>query len=73
VDYRQNDTVLRGYLAYDDDSANGPGAGVRVWGLNELPKSGPTTAQMGYVALAVDMYLAKAVTGPGRGGNWRAM
>lgn len=60
VQYQQNDTVLRGYLAYDD-AVSGKRPGVLVvhefWGLNEFAKQrAEQVAKLGYVALAVDMY-----------------
>jgi dienelactone hydrolase len=58
--YQQNDTVLHGYLAYDD-AVSGKRPGVLVvhefWGLNEFAKQrAEAVAKLGYVALAVDMY-----------------
>ena len=66
VDYRQNDTKLQGYLAYDD-TVTGKRPGVLVvhefWGLNEFAKQrADKLAEMGYVALAVDMYGEGKVT-----------
>lgn len=66
LEYRQNDTVLRGYLAYDDATL-GKRPGVLVvhewWGLNKFAKErADKLAQMGYVALAVDMYGKGQVT-----------
>ncbi len=60
VEYRHNDTVMKGYLAYDD-AIKGKRPGMLVvhewWGLNEFAKEqADKLAQMGYVALAVDMY-----------------
>jgi len=60
VQYQQNDTVLQGYLAYDD-AVSGKRPGVLVvhefWGLNQFAKQrAEAVAQLGYVALAVDMY-----------------
>jgi len=60
VQYQQNDTVLQGYLAYDDDvSGKRPGVLVvhEFWGLNQFAKQrAEAVAKLGYVALAVDMY-----------------
>jgi dienelactone hydrolase len=58
--YRHGDVVLRGYLAYDK-SVQGKRPGVLVvhewWGLNDFAKEkARQIAQLGYVALAVDMY-----------------
>ncbi|MFZ5594422.1 MAG: dienelactone hydrolase family protein [Pseudomonadota bacterium] len=60
VDYKAGDTVLKGYLAHDD-SIKGKRPGVLVvhewWGLNEYArKRARMLAELGYVALAVDMY-----------------
>lgn len=60
VEYRQGDTVLEGYLAYDD-ALKGPLPGVLVvheWmGLNDYAKRrAGQLADLGYIALAVDIY-----------------
>jgi dienelactone hydrolase len=60
AEYRAGDTVMKGYLAYDD-AASGKRAGVLVvhewWGLNEHARDiARRLAQAGYVALALDMY-----------------
>ncbi len=60
VEYKHGDTVLEGYLAYDDaETAKKPGIlVVHEWkGLNDYAKSrAEQLAGLGYVALAVDMY-----------------
>ena len=60
VDYRDGDTVLKGYLAYDDaTSAKRPGVLVAPewWGLNDYAKKrARDVAALGYVALAIDVY-----------------
>lgn len=66
VPYTQNGTSLKGYLAYDDAVA-GKRPGVLVvhefWGLNDFAKQRTEKlAQMGYVALAADMYGEGKVT-----------
>jgi len=66
VNYQQNDTILEGYLAYDD-AVSGRRPGVLVvheyWGLNEFARNkAEEVAKMGYVALAVDMYGRGKVT-----------
>jgi dienelactone hydrolase len=66
VEYRHQDTVMQGYLAYDD-AIEGKRPGVLVvhewWGLNEFAKQrADKLAEMGYAALAVDMYGAGKVT-----------
>ncbi len=60
VEYRAGDTLMRGYLAYDD-ATEGKRPGVLVvhewWGHNEYARSrAEKLAGMGYTALAVDMY-----------------
>lgn len=60
VEYRAGDTVMKGYLAYDD-AVEGERPGVLVvhewWGHNEHARnSARRLAQAGYVALALDMY-----------------
>jgi dienelactone hydrolase len=60
VEYKQGDTVLEGYLAYDD-SFTGKRPGVLVvheWkGLNDYAKKrADMLAQLGYVAFAADIY-----------------
>ena len=60
VEYQANGTVLKGYLAYED-SVKGKRPGVLVvhewWGHNEYArKRARMLAELGYPALAVDMY-----------------
>jgi dienelactone hydrolase len=60
VEYKQGDTVLEGYLAFDD-AAKGKRPGVLVvhaWmGLDDnAKKRADMLASLGYVALAVDIY-----------------
>jgi dienelactone hydrolase len=60
VQYSAGGVVLKGYLAYDK-SVKGKRPGVLVvhewWGLNDYArKRANMLAEMGYVALAVDMY-----------------
>ncbi len=60
VEYKQGDTVLQGFLAYDDAS-KGKRPGVLVihewWGHNEHARNAATKlARAGYVAFALDMY-----------------
>jgi dienelactone hydrolase len=66
VAYKCGDTTLEGYLAYDD-AITGKRPGVLVvhewWGLSDYPKErARQLAQMGYVALAADMYGKGVVT-----------
>jgi dienelactone hydrolase len=60
VEYRDGDTTLKGYLAYDD-AVEGKRPGIVVvpewWGLNDYAKSRTEQlAKLGYVAFAADMY-----------------
>lgn len=60
VDYRAGDVPLKGYLVWDDKFA-GKRPGVLVvhefWGLNDYARSrAKMLAELGYTALAVDMY-----------------
>jgi dienelactone hydrolase len=60
VDYTANGVVLKGYLAYDE-SLEGQRPGVLVvhewWGHNEYARErARMLAELGYTALAVDMY-----------------
>jgi dienelactone hydrolase len=66
VEYRQGDTVMRGFLAYDD-SLKGKRPGVLVvhewWGLNDFARERALKlAGLGYVALAADMYGGGVIT-----------
>jgi dienelactone hydrolase len=75
VDYREGDTALRGYLAYDDTStAKRPGVLVvhEWWGLNEHARNkAKALAKAGYVALAIDMYGdGKTTDHPKEAGEW---
>ena len=60
IDYRQGNTLLQGYLAYDD-SLTGKRPGVLIvhewWGMNDYAKRrAEQLARLGYVAFALDMY-----------------
>jgi dienelactone hydrolase len=60
ITYRAGDTVLKGYLAWDD-AIKGKRPGILVvhewWGLNDYArKRADMLAALGYTALAVDMY-----------------
>ncbi len=60
VEYRTQGVVMKGYLAYDG-SIEGRRPGVLVipewWGLNDYArKRAQMVAELGYTALAVDMY-----------------
>ncbi len=60
VEYRQGDTLLKGYLAYDDaTTTKRPGVLVvhEWWGHNDYARRrARMLAELGYTALAVDMY-----------------
>jgi dienelactone hydrolase len=61
VEYKDGDTVLEGYLAYDDSTVKGKRPGVLVvhqWkGLGEYEKGrADMLAKMGYVVFAADIY-----------------
>ncbi|HEY4814370.1 MAG TPA: dienelactone hydrolase family protein [Chthoniobacterales bacterium] len=62
ISYRQGDTELRGYLAYDDSVTSDKKApGVLVfpewWGVSDFVKGrAEALAKLGYVAFAADMY-----------------
>jgi dienelactone hydrolase len=61
VDYKDGDTVLEGYLAYDDSAVKGKRPAILVvhqWkGLGEYEKKRcQMLAEMGYVAFAADIY-----------------
>src|SRR6185369_5820936 len=60
LEYKDGDTTLKGFLAYDDE-ASGKRPGVMVvpewWGLNDYAKGrAKQIAGLGYVAFAADMY-----------------
>jgi len=60
IEYRQGDTVLKGFLAFDD-AAKGKRPGVLVvhewWGHNQHARDQATRlAKAGYVGFALDMY-----------------
>jgi dienelactone hydrolase len=60
VSYQSGDTLLKGYLAYDD-AVQGKRPGILVvhewWGLNAyVRKRADMLAGLGYTTLAVDMY-----------------
>ncbi len=66
VEYGQDGTVMRGFLAYDD-AFTGKRPGVLVvhewWGLNDFARDRALKlAGLGYVALAADMYGGGATT-----------
>ena len=60
IEYKQGDATLRGYLVYDDKTQDKrPGIVVvpEWWGLTDYPKHrADQLAELGYVALAADIY-----------------
>ena len=60
IEYKQGDATLRGYLVYDDKTTDKrPGIVVvpEWWGLNDYVKHrAEQLAELGYVALAADIY-----------------
>jgi dienelactone hydrolase len=75
IEYKDEQTTLRGYLAWDD-STEGRRPAVLVvhewWGLNNYARGrAEQLAKMGYVAFAVDMYGEGKVTKhPKEAGQW---
>jgi dienelactone hydrolase len=68
VQYEAQGVVMKGYLAYDED-VKGRRPGVLVvhewWGLNDYARSrARMLAELGYAALALDMYGDKVATYP---------
>jgi dienelactone hydrolase len=66
IEYKQGDTVLQGFLAYDD-AAKGKRPGVLVvhewWGQNDHARNAATKlAKAGYVGFALDMFGKGKVT-----------
>lgn len=66
VEYKDDDTSLKGYLMYDD-AVEGKRPGVIVvhewWGLNDYARErAEMLAELGYVAFAIDMYGDDKVT-----------
>jgi dienelactone hydrolase len=75
VQYKQGDTDLVGYLAYDDSTASKrPGVLVvhEWWGLTDYEKRrAELLAQEGYIAFALDMYGGgKTTDHPKEAGEW---
>jgi len=75
IEYKDGDTLLEGYLAYDD-TMKGKRPGVLVvhewWGLNDYAKRRTEQlARLGYVAFSVDMYgKGKVTADPKVAGEW---
>lgn len=75
IQYKDGDTQLQGYFAWDD-SVKGKRPGIIVvhewWGLNDyVRKRAQMLAQLGYVAFAVDMYgKGKVTKHPDQASEW---
>jgi dienelactone hydrolase len=75
VTYREGQAKAHSFIVYDD-SVSGKRPGVLVvpewWGLNDYPRMrAKMLAQLGYVALAVDIYGDGRVTAdPKQAGAW---
>ena len=68
VEYSAQGMTMKGYLAYDEN-IQGPRPGVLVvhewWGLNDYARMrADMLAELGYAALALDMYGGKVATHP---------
>ena len=65
IEYTVGDSVHQGYLAYDDEIADArPGIIIvhEWWGLNDyIIRRAHMLAELGYVALAIDMYGGGAI------------
>lgn len=78
IDYKSDTTTMKGYIAYDkNDTAKSPGILVvhEWWGHNEHARNqADKLAELGYVALAVDMYGdGKQAAHPGEAGEFAGM
>jgi dienelactone hydrolase len=75
IEYKDGDTTLEGYLAYDDTiTAKRPGVLIvhEWWGLGEQQKRrARMLAELGYVAFALDMYgKGKLTDDPKQAAEW---
>ena len=78
VTYKHGNATLKSFLAYDDaQTAKRPGVLVvpEWWGLNDYAKKrAEQLAELGYVALAVDVYGdGKITTDPKEAGEWSGL
>ncbi|HEX2769613.1 MAG TPA: dienelactone hydrolase family protein [Geobacteraceae bacterium] len=75
IEYKHGNTLLEGFLAYDD-TVTGKRPGVLVvhewWGLNDYAKRrAEQLARLGYVAFCLDMYgKGKVTADPKVAGEW---
>jgi len=70
LQYRDGETVLQGYVAWDD-AISGKRPGILLahewWGMNDYARQrADMLASLGYVAFALDMYGDDKVTGHGK-------
>ena len=78
IEYKHGDTLLEGFLAYDD-TVTGKRPGVLVvhewWGLNDYAKRrAEQLARLGYVAFCLDMYgKGKVTADPKVAGEWASV
>jgi len=75
VEYKAGDTTLKGFLAYDDATADKRPAVVIVhewWGMTDYPKRrAQDVAKLGYVAFVADMFgEGKTTKDPKEAGAW---
>jgi dienelactone hydrolase len=75
VEYKQGDTVLKGYLAWDDSTTAKRPAVIVVhewWGNNDYShKRAEMLAELGYVGFAIDMYGdGRTTTEAKQAGEW---
>lgn len=75
IEYKQGDTVLEGYLAWDDSSTARRPAVIVVhewWGNNDFSrKQAERIAALGYVGFAIDMFgKGKITTDATQAGQW---
>jgi dienelactone hydrolase len=72
IDYAVGDANHQGYLAYDDEiSSARPGVVVvhEWWGVNDyIRRRAHMLAELGYTALAIDMFAGRTATSPDEAG-----
>ena len=72
IEYAVGDATHRAYLAYDDEVV-GPRPGVAIvhewWGINDyIVRRAHMLAELGYTALAIDMYAGQTASTPDEAG-----
>src|ERR1700729_534922 len=76
ITFTGDNATMKGFVAYNDDTSKGKRPAVLVipewWGLNDYPKMrAKMLAQLGYVAMAVDLYGdGKVADNPDSAGAW---